>query len=64
MYVRLCTSDQIFRSRDAVNLQSFHSNVVMPTPRGTKRMLMVPGPPSKFAKRQKVEMSIRAGGST
>ncbi|XP_060775717.1 DBIRD complex subunit ZNF326 isoform X1 [Neoarius graeffei] len=51
----------IFRSRDAVNLQSFHSNMVMPTPRGTKRMLMAPGPPSKFAKRQKVEMSIRAG---
>ncbi|MCJ8729642.1 hypothetical protein PDJAM_G00108810, partial [Pangasius djambal] len=51
----------IFRSRGAVNIQSFYSNMTTPASRGTKRMLMAPVPPSKFAKKQRVEMSIRAG---
>ncbi|KAK3557315.1 hypothetical protein QTP70_026603, partial [Hemibagrus guttatus] len=51
----------IFRSTGASNVQSFYSNMATPASRGTKRMLMAPVPPSKFAKKQRVEMSIRAG---
>ncbi|KAF4079268.1 hypothetical protein AMELA_G00191120 [Ameiurus melas] len=51
----------IFRSGGAVNIQSFYSNMQPPASCGTKRMLMAPVPPSKFAKKQRVEMSITAG---
>ncbi|KAM9482725.1 DBIRD complex subunit ZNF326 isoform 2-T3 [Clarias gariepinus] len=47
----------IFRSRGAVNFQGFYSNMATPVSRGTKRMLMASVPPSKFAKKQRVEMS-------
>ncbi|XP_060723817.1 DBIRD complex subunit ZNF326 [Tachysurus vachellii] len=51
----------IFRSTGANNIQSFYSNMATTASRGTKRMLMAPVPPGKFAKKQRVEMSIRAG---
>ncbi|XP_017334729.1 DBIRD complex subunit ZNF326 isoform X2 [Ictalurus punctatus] len=51
----------IFRSGGAVNIQNFYSNMPLPASHGTKRMLMAPVPPSKFAKKQRVEMSITAG---
>ncbi|XP_046716292.1 DBIRD complex subunit ZNF326 isoform X2 [Silurus meridionalis] len=51
----------IFRSRGVVNIQSFYSNMETSASRGTKRMLIAPVPAGKFAKKQRVEMSISTG---